>query len=401
MSPADGSVPPTGTAASAAVEPNSDPGPARRDAGLVEDDVDARAVVEHELHRKSGWRRGVEASISLAVVALIFVFVLPAVSNAHYSEIWTELQRLNSMQVVGLASLWIFSMILYTGVLTTTLPGLTHPQALTVNFAGSAVSNVVPFGGAVGVGATYGIDMSWGFRASAITLSILVSGVWNVFTKLALPVLALLFLVLKGESTAGLLVPTLLGLLVLTVAVVVLALVLRSEALALKVGAIGQRVVTPVSRWLRRSSAPDVAASLVGFRVRSIGLLRTRWWKLTLWMLAYNLGQFFLLLACVRAIGIDTAQLGWVEVFAAFAFARLLETIPLTPSGVGFVEAGAVAALIGFGGSDVGSLAAVFLFRGFTYLAEIPLGAIGWLVWGTRRSWRRPLRAREPEPAAV
>jgi hypothetical protein len=32
----------------------------------------------------------------------------------------------------------------------------------------------------------------------------------------------------------------------------------------------------------------------------------------------------------------------------------------------------------------------VFLFRGFTYLMEIPLGAIGWFVWGTRRSWRRP-----------
>ena len=44
--------------------------------------------------------------------------------------------------------------------------------------------------------------------------------------------------------------------------------------------------------------------------------------------------------------GVGTETLGWIEVFAAFAFARLLETIPLTPSGVGFVETGAVAALI-------------------------------------------------------
>ena len=146
-----------------------------------------------------------------------------------------------------------------------------------------------------------------------------------------------------------------------------------------------------MSRWLRRSSAPDVIAAVLDFRHSSIGLLRTRWWRLTLWVVLYNFGQFLLLLLCVRAVGEGADQLGWIEVFAAFAFARLLETIPFTPSGVGFVETGAVAALIGFGGSEAASAAAVFLFRGFTYLAEIPVGAGGWVVWATKRSWRRPI----------
>jgi len=161
--------------------------------------------------------------------------------------------------------------------------------------------------------------------------------------------------------------------------------------LATKVGLLGQRVVDPVSRWLRRSSSPDVVTILLEFRHSSIGLLRTRWWHLTLWVVLYNVGQYLLLLACVRAVGEGADSLGWIEVFAAFSFARLLETIPLTPSGVGFVETGAVAALIGFGGSDAACAAAVFLFRGFTYLAEIPVGAAGWVVWATKRSWRRPV----------
>lgn len=382
------------------VQPASEPTAAS--AGRPGDDgADALSVVEAELHRKSVGRRVVEAAISLVVVLVLFAFVIPAVSNAHYSEIWAEIRKLGWSQIGFLFGVWIVSMLLYTGVLTNSLPGLKHMQALTVNFAGSAVSNVVPFGGAAGVGATYGICMSWGFGVSSITLSILVSGVWNVLTKLGLPILALLFLVLKGESTARLLVPTLLGLVALTTAVVVLALVMRSEALAEKVGALGQRIVTPVARLLRRSSAPDIAGGVLDFRHRSIGLLRGHWWRLTLWMLAYNAGQFLLLLACVRAIGIDTSQLGWVEVFAAFAFARLLETIPLTPSGVGFVEAGAVAALIGFGGTDAGSTAAVFLFRGFTYLLEIPLGAVGWGVWAGMRRWRKPLRPDPGTPAAA
>nr|WP_249420351.1 lysylphosphatidylglycerol synthase domain-containing protein [Rhabdothermincola salaria] len=342
--------------------------------------------------------------VSLTVVAVFFTFVIPAVSDAHYSEIWRELDRLTWLQVAGLTAVWITSMLLYTGVLTTSLPGLTHPQALTVNFAGSAVSNVVPFGGAVGVGATYAICLSWGFRMTSITLSILVSGIWNVFAKLGLPLVALALLVGMGLSsghTRSLLVPTVLGLAVLVAAVTVLVLILRSEPLAVRIGELGQRLATPVARRLRRSSAPDVAVAVVEFRHRSIGLLRTRWLPLTLWMLAYNLTQYLLLLGCVRAIGVDNAELGWAQVFAAFAFARLLETIPLTPSGVGFVEAGAVAALIGFGGGAAGSTAAVFCFRGFTYLAEIPLGAVGWLTWTTRRSWRRPPRSRTETPEAV
>ena len=108
-------------------------------------------------------------------------------------------------------------------------------------------------------------------------------------------------------------------------------------------------------------------------------------------MIIFNAGQFLLLLLCVRVLGGDTHELGWIEVLAAFSFANVLTTIAITPSGVGFVEAGAVAALIAFGGPEAASAAAVFLYRGFTYLMEIPLGAIGWAVWGTRRSWRRPV----------
>lgn len=362
------------------------------------DDTDALAVVEHELGRKSTRRRVLEALASAAVVVVFFAVVIPSVSDAHYSEIWAELSRLTWAQLLGLAAVWAASMLLYTGVLTTTLPGLTHPQALTVNLAGSAVSNVVPFGGAVGVAATYAICRSWGFRMAAVTLSVLVSGVWNVFTKLGLPIIALALLVAfddDGSHTARLVIPTVAGLLALAVAVSALALIMRSETLATRVGGAGQRVVTPAARRLHRSSAPDVVRAVLDFRHRSIGLLRARWIALTGWMLAYNLTQYLLLLGCVRAIGVDNSDLGWVQVFAAFAFARLLETIPLTPSGVGFVEAGAVAALIGFGGADAGAAAAVFLFRGFTYVAEIPLGALAWATWMGRRSWRRGPRERD------
>jgi putative heme transporter len=152
-------------------------------------------------------------------------------------------------------------------------------------------------------------------------------------------------------------------------------------------------------RMIGSSRPVAIDKTVLDFRHNSIGLIRMRWRSLTLWMLAYNLGQYVLLLMCVRMLGATNDELGWIEVLAAFAFANLLTTVAITPSGVGFVEAGTVAALIAFGGNDVGSAAAVLLFRFYTYLLEIPVGAVGWVVWATRHRWRRPTPAM-PEPVA-
>jgi len=355
----------------------------------AEESTDAFAVVSHELHKKSKVRRFIEIGGSLSVVVIIFAFVIPKITGSDYAEIWDQMAKLSAWEIAALIAFWFLGMLAYTGVLTNSLPGLKRTQALTVNFAGSAVSNVMPFGGAIGVGATYAIDMSWGFTAPAVTLSILVSGIWNVFAKLAMPVLALILLMISGNATGKLLVPTLLGLLALVVAAAILGLIMRSEGLAEKIGQLGQAIVDRFCRVTQRKTTPDVIKVVLDFRHQSIGLVRERWLLITLWIFLFNLIQFLLLFACIRAIGIDGITV--TEAFAAFAFARLLETIPITPSGVGFVEVGAASALISFGGPENASTAAIFLFRGFVYLLEIPVGAMAWVVWASMTRWRRPI----------
>jgi len=345
-------------------------------------------IVESELAHKSTRRRTIEIAISLVAIVLLFVFAIPAITGSKYSEIFEELRQLTVGQFFALFVVWGAVMLTYTGVLTNALPGLKHMQALVLNLAGSAVSNIVPFGGAAGVAATYAMTLSWGFEVPAITLSILVTGIWNVFMKLGLPVLALLILVVAHEATAGLVAPALIGLALLVAGIVLLALILRSEHLAERIGSFAQRLGGWLFRLVRRPAPTTWQQAVLDFRHQSIDLLRAHWKQMTAWMIVYNLGQFVLLLLCVRVLGADTHELGWIEVLAAFTFANVLTTIAVTPSGVGFVEAGTVAALIAFGGPEAASAAAVFLFRGFTYLMEIPLGAAGWVVWATRRSWR-------------
>ena len=369
-------------------DPADNPSAAR---GLADTTIDPVAVVSEELHRKSPKRRLLEGAASLSVTIIMFLFVVPAVSGSHYSAIWSQISTISIAKLAMLLGIWALGMLAYSGVLVNCLPGLRRPQAVTVTLAGSAVSNVVPFGGAIGVGATYAIDMSWGFSPPTVTLAILVSGVWNVFVKLALPVIAIVLLLASGSDTGRLVIPAIIGVVALVTAIGALALILRSEVLATTVGRIGQRLMTPVGRRIHRLAELDVERSVLDFRHHSIGLLRGHWLGITVWVAMFNIIQYLLLLACVRSIGLDTHELGWIEVFAAFAFARLLEAIPLTPSGVGFVETGAAATLIAFGGNAEAATAAVFLFRGFTYLLEIPTGAVAWGVWASMRRWRRPI----------
>ena len=55
--------------------------------------------------------------------------------------------------------------------------------------------------------------------------------------------------------------------------------------------------------------------------------------------------------------------------------------VGITPGGVGLTESTTVLALVNWGADSAAAAAGVFLFSIFTHLMEVPLGALGWLVW--------------------
>jgi uncharacterized membrane protein YbhN (UPF0104 family) len=95
---------------------------------------------------------------------------------------------------------------------------------------------------------------------------------------------------------------------------------------------------------------------------------------------------YLVLLAALRAVGVGNAQVGWAEVLAVFAFARLATAIPFTPGGAGLVEAVLIGGLVAAGGAKPQVVAAVLLYRALTWLLPIPVG-IGCYLWWRRRSW--------------
>ncbi len=77
-------------------------------------------------------------------------------------------------------------------------------------------------------------------------------------------------------------------------------------------------------------------------------------------VLASQLANFLLLLLSARAVGIGADQVSFLEMLLSFSVARLLGAIPITPGGLGIVDAALHRDADGFGTSSDAALAAVW-----------------------------------------
>ena len=345
---------------------------------------DSRAVA------RPWWRsRAAQIGLSVAVVALIFGFFFPKL--ADYGEVWDTITAMTAIELATLGAAAAWNVASYWPMLSAVQPGLRVREAAVVNLASTAVSNTLPGGGAIGVGVTMTMQRSWGIPVASTALATVVSGIWNNFVKLGLPVVALALLAISGGAGAALTTAAVIGLGVLVAAIVLFALLLRSESMASRLGGRAGRVASTLRRPLRRAPVEGWDDRAVVFRTDIVALLEHRWLMITVTSLVSHLSLFAVLLVALRHVGVSNDEVDWQHVLAAFAFVRLLSAVPITPGGLGLVELGLTAAL-GSGlpdGTKNQVAAAVLLYRALTWLVPIPLGVLCWMFWRSNSSWRR------------
>ena len=135
--------------------------------------------------------------------------------------------------------------------------------------------------------------------------------------------------------------------------------------------------------------------SFVRFRDETVDLIRRRWWFLTIATLAGHLTVFIVFVVSVRAVDIPRTEVSIVEAFAAWALARVLGSIPITPGGVGFVELGLTGILVAFGASNAEAVAATLIYRFLTVFPTLILGLAAAATWNVGRRRREDV-ARSP-----
>ena len=329
------------------------------------------------------WRRYLLPAIGLVVVVATFAWFLPTV--ADYGDVWAVVQDLSWPWLLALLAATALNLATFAPPWQVALPGIRFVQAFEMTQASAAISTVVPGGAAAGAGVSWGMLRGWGFPRREITRAVALVGLWNQFLNLLYPVVALGLLTAVGEDTALLTTAAFIGMVVLCVIVTGFVIGLTSDRLAREVGDLAARVAGRLLGKIGRGPVTWSGASFERFRHSAGELLKHRWHALTLASLMGSLSVFVVLLVSLRALDVPSSEVSLTEAFAAWALARLLGSLPITPGGIGVIEIGLTTALVGFGGNNAGVVAAVLVYRALTIVPQVVLGLIVAATWRRHR----------------
>lgn len=324
----------------------------------------------------------------LAAIALLGA-VLPRAVNVSWHGLLPVLGSVHWTAALALVGVWFLGLYFHSFVLTAAAPSLTHRRALTLNLTGSAVSNVVPLGGAAGVELNRRMMRAWGIDNRAFTGYTLLTNLWDVGSKLLLPVVAVVVLARAGEHVSTQVQS---ASVVAGAAFVVMAgcaaFVLRSANGAVWLGRIIEKSARHGLRLVGKDREVHVTTALLDIRSQCAGLVAQGWLRMSAGILGYVALQGLLLGLCLHLTGGGNT---WPEILAAFAVERALTIVPLTPGGVGVADLGLIGVLLTLGGDPASVTGAALLYRAFIFAVEIPVGSgtLGLWLLGQRRSARR------------
>ena len=335
--------------------------------------------------KKSSTKRNlISAFVGLIVMVLLFYFI--GQNAGEYSKAFTELGSVDDGWKAAIAGASLFNILIYPLTAMAAIHGLSYLHASLSRQTGFTLSNIVPGGGAVAVATQYAVLARYGVPQARAAAAVSADAIYTYLFTLGAPSIAVLLLVIEGRSTAAFMTTAIIGLTVVVISLVVIVLVLRSAASAQKIGSLLQRPVNAIFKLIRKS-APNVSSILEQFHDQASDLIRKRWKLLSLTNIGAQMAPMLVLWAALEGLGVTDSQLSLIELFAAYSVALVLTAFPITPGGLGTVDAALVALLVAFGVDSSTAVAADLWWRLGWFLPQLLVGTgfLGKYWWDGRR----------------
>jgi hypothetical protein len=313
--------------------------------------------------------------------------VLPQVTGTGAA--WRQFSGMDSRWLWAALGLEAASLAVYAALTRALIPRPGRPgyaRLLGIDLATMAASHVVPAGSAVGLGLGYRLLTAAGVRGPSAVSAKAVQAVGSAVVLNALLWVALVVSVAQHGAGSGYGVAAALGAVLMSGAALLLVLLLRG----------GDRVAGAVAGALGRLPKVSDEGARAGLaavvdHLRQLTADRRLLTAATAWAAANWLLDAAALWACVRASG---AAPGIDGTFVAYGIAAVVAALPITPGGLGVVEASLIPSLIAAGAPHGAAVLGVLAWRGLTFLLPIPVGAVSFAMLQ-----RRPL-LRPQYPAA-
>ena len=312
---------------------------------------------ERNLRRTAFWL--VVTGVSLYLVAPSLIEVLSSWDDLDLVNGWWFVGMV-ALQALGLACLWYVQRIALHSVAWT--------PVIYSQLAGNALSKIAPAGGALGGALQYRMLVEEGAPRARVAAAITAVNLLTFAVVLVLPVLAIPAF-LTGSVDRDLVTATLIGLGVLVLLVTAATTLLAFDEPLEWVG----RKVQAARNAMRRKAEPlrTLPDRLIRERDRLLAILGPRWGRAVAGTVARWAFDYATLIAALAAVGATPSPF---LVLLAFCAAQVLAQVPVTPGGLGFVEAGLTATLALAGVSAGAAVVATLAYRLVSYWLPLPVG---------------------------
>jgi uncharacterized protein (TIRG00374 family) len=321
----------------------------------------------------------------LLVTAISLYLLAPALLEVFGA--FDELDEISPLWFPVMIGLQVGSYACMWGVQKLAVRADRWGPVVTSHLASNAFGRVVPGGVAASGAMQYAMLVRTGVPPAAAASGMTASSLLLFGTLLALPLLATPAIIGGVAVDPHLAKAALAGAVLFVLMVAVGAACAASDRPLMLLGRAAQAIWNRV----RRHHEPLTGLPERLLRERDIVLrvLGSNWWEALLLAAGRWVLDYLTLIAALYAVG---AQPRASLVLLAFCAAQLLGTLPLTPGGLGFVEAGLTGtlALAGVGGGA--AVVATLAYRLVSFWLPIPAGAVAAIVH------RRRYGAEEVEP---
>lgn len=264
------------------------------------------------------------------------------------------------------------------------VPGISWFVAATAQLTSNAAVKVVP-GGVVAGGAFYSQMLAVsGVPMGTALVALAAVGILSNLVLLALPTVALVIALVTVPIPDGMLPVAIAGTILFIALFAVTVIVVRFDKPLYWVGWVAQRVVGWAARIFKKDWSLT-AEDIIQRRDEVVASLGKRWQKALGVAVANWLLDYATLVVALIAVG---AEPNPSLVLLSFAGAAVLGMIPITPGGLGFVEAGLVGMLTIAGIPVRDALLATLAYRLFQFWLPIPVGFIAYILF--RRKYGKP-----------
>ncbi len=318
--------------------------------------------------------------IAVVVAGLSLYVLMPAL--VHVISSWPRLFTLEPWWfVVGLlceAASFFCAMALLRLVLRTK----SWFAVVTSSLAGNAVTNTLPGGDAVGASVQYRMLTGTGIDTVQAAGGLAVSSIIGVGALFALPIFALPVILGGTAVSSGLVHAGELGGVGFVLLVILGVVTLTTDRPLVLLGNAVQWLIDHLPHLRRRHpSETPLGQRLIDERDQVRADLGQNWWKAVL-LVAGRIGlDYFSLLSMLRATG---TQPNPSLVLLAYAATAVLALLPLTPGGLGIVEASLSGLLVLADVPSANAVVATLAFRIGSYWLPTMAGGVCYVLYRRR-----------------